>query len=520
MAVTGAKKWIITGTVILCSMLELIDTSIVNVVTNEMMANLGATMSEVSWVIAAYGIANVIIVPMTGWLSGTFGRRNYYVISVVIFTTASFLCGHSDNIWELVCWRFVQGIGGGALLATSQAILVETFPPEELGLANAIFGAGVVLGPTIGPAMGGYIVDNLSWQWIFYVNIPLGLIAIPLALKYITGKKNTAAPGEKKPVDWWGIALLSVGIGSLQLVLEQGEREDWFESTMIVTASVTAIFGILLFIWRELSCSHPIVNLRVLKNRSLASGTFLMFIIGYGLYASIFVYPIFVQSFLGFTATQTGMSLLPGALVSAFFMPLIGVALKKGVPAKILIPAGFILFAIFTFRSGAVMSPDAGEHDFFWPLILRGIALGFVFAPLSTLSLAGLKGDALSQGAGLTNMMRQLGGSFSVAICSVQIEHAYAQHRNTILSHVSPYDLTVQERLQQLSWVFRYKGYMNNAANDAASKALDMSVSKQAMIISYMDVFIYLGVFFLVCTPMVLLAKNMKKGEAIHLGGH
>ena len=520
MAVKGATKWIITATVILCSMLELIDTSIVNVVTNEMMANLGATMSEVSWVIAAYGIANVIIVPMTGWLSRVFGRRNYYVISIAIFTVASFMCGHSGNIWELVFWRFIQGMGGGALLATSQAILVETFPAEEIGLANAIFGAGVVLGPTIGPALGGYIVDNFSWQWIFYVNIPLGLIAIPLSLNYITGKKEVQDPANKKPVDWWGIILLAVGIGSLQLILEQGEREDWFESSMIVTASVTAIFGILLFIWRELSCKHPIVNLRVLKSRSLASGTFLMFIMGYGLYASIFVYPIFVQSFLGFTATQTGLSLLPGALISALFMPLIGVALKKGVPAKLLIPTGFILFALFTFQSGFAMTPDAGVHDFFWPLIIRGIALGFVFAPLSTISLAGLKGDDLSQGSGLTNMMRQLGGSFSVAICSVQIEHAYAQHRSTLLSHVSPFDLPVQERMNQMSLLFQYKNQMPNAAFNSALQAMDMTVSKQAMIISYMDVFIYLGVFFIICTPMVLLAKNMKKGEAIHMGGH
>jgi len=518
MAVSGSRKWIITVTVILCSMLELIDTSIVNVVTNDLMASLGATMNEVSWVISAYSIANVIIVPMTGWLSRVFGRRNYYVISVAIFTFASFMCGHSGNIWELVAWRFVQGMGGGALLATSQAILVETFPQEEIGLANALFGAGVVLGPTIGPALGGYIVDNMSWQWIFYVNLPLGAIAIPLALNYITGKKHVQDTENKKPVDWWGIALLAIGIGSLQLVLEQGEREDWFESNMIVIASIIAVFGILLFIWRELSCRYPIVNLRVLKSRSLASGTFLMFIMGYGLYASIFVYPIFVQQFLGFTATQTGMSLLPGALVSAFFMPFIGMLLKKGVSAKLLILAGFILFALFTYQSNRAMTADSGEQDFFWPLIMRGVALGFVFAPLSTISLVGLKGDDLSQGSGLTNMMRQLGGSFSVAICSVQIEHAYAGHRTTILSHVSSYDLSAQERVDQLTSLFRYKDYALNTANDAALKAMDFSVYKQAMIISYMDVFMYLGVFFVVCAPMVLLAKNMKKGEAIHIG--
>ena len=520
MAVSGSKKWIITATVILCSILELIDTSIVNVVTNEIMANLGATMSEVSWVISAYSIANVIVVPMTGWLSRTFGRRNYYVISVAIFTIASFMCGHSTNIWELVAWRFVQGIGGGALLATSQAILVETFPPEELGLANALFGAGVVLGPTIGPALGGYIVDNMSWEWIFYVNIPLGAIAIPLALKYISGKKEKQDPANKKPVDWWGIALLAVGIGSLQLVLEQGEREDWFDSTMIVTASVIAVFGILLFIWRELTCKNPIVNLRVLRHRSLASGTFLMFIVGYGLYASIFVYPIFVQSFLGFTATQTGMSLLPGALVSAFFMPIIGVGLKKGVPAKLLIFTGLVLFAMFTFQCGFAMTPDAGRNDFFWPLIIRGLALGFIFAPLSTISLVGLKGDDLAQGSGLTNMMRQLGGSVSVAICSVQIEQGYSVHRSTMVSHISPYDLVTQERMSQLTTMMQYKNHMANTAHDAALKAMDYSVYKQSMIISYMDVFIYLGAFFLICTPMVLLAKNLKKGEAIHMGGH
>src|SRR5437868_277723 len=346
MSETGARKWIITITVILASLIELIDTSIVNVALPQMMGNLGATLDEVAWVVTAYVVANVIVIPMTGWLSSVFGRRNYFAGSIVLFTIASFFCGHAVGIWELVVFRFIQGVGGGALLSTSQSIMVETFPPEELGLANGLFGLGVVVGPTIGPTLGGWITDNYSWPWIFYVNIPIGIVATFLTLTFIPD------PKEKHPVgriDWAGIGLLVTGIGSLQVVLERGEREDWFAAPYIVALAIAAAVGIVGFVWRELTAEHPVVNLRVLKDRSLAVGTLFTFILGFGLYSSVFIFPVFIQNLLGFTAMQTGLILLPGSLATAVMMPVVGKLMQRGFPAQIMNAAGFICFFLFTF---------------------------------------------------------------------------------------------------------------------------------------------------------------------------
>src|SRR5436305_4089549 len=281
MAQQGANKWLITVTVILASVIELIDTSIVNVALPQMMGNLGATLDQIAWVVTGYVVANVIVIPMTGWFASVFGRRNYFTGSLILFTIASFFCGHATGLWELVIFRFIQGAGGGAMLSTSQSILVETFPPEELGMANGLFGLGVVVGPTVGPTLGGWITDSYSWRWIFYVNLPIGILAALLALAFIPESGDTRKVTQ---VDWAGIALLVAGIGSLQIVLERGESEDWFAASYIIVLTVVAVLCLAAFIWRELTTEHPIVDLRVLKDRSLAVGTFFTFIMGFGLY--------------------------------------------------------------------------------------------------------------------------------------------------------------------------------------------------------------------------------------------
>lgn len=502
----GMRRVVITVTVILCSLLELIDTSIVNVATTNLMGNLGATLGEVSWIIAAYGIANVIVVPMSGWFSAQFGRRNYYVGSVILFTVASVLCGNSTNIWELAFFRFVQGVGGGALLATSQTILTEIYPPEKRGMASAMFGMGVIMGPTLGPLLGGYLIDNFEWPMIFYVNLPVGVIAAILSASYIKNTKPARAEGYK--VDFLGMALLIVGIGSLQMVLEQGDREDWFESNFILGATIVAVLGILFFIWRELTVEHPIVDLRVFKKGNVAIGTLLSFILGLGLFASVFIYPVYVQRFLGFTAFQTGMSLLPGALASGMMMPIVGTMLQKGVSPKILIPIGFCGFFAFTQVCTYIISPITGQDDFFYALLMRGVGLGMLFVPLTTLSLAGLQGKDIAQAAGITSMMRQLGGAFSVALVSVFSEHATQQHRLDLLANVNPYNPNAMERLATYTNAFMARG--NGNATQQAYLALDNVVNRQAMILTYKDVFLYLGIFFICCLPLVFLAKSPK----------
>lgn len=509
MAQQGANKWIITITVILASMIELIDTSIVNVALPQMMGNLGATLDQIAWVVTGYVVANVIVIPMTGWFASVFGRRNYFVGSMILFTVASFFCGHATGLWEMVIFRFIQGAGGGAMLSTSQAILVETFPPEELGLANALFGLGVVIGPTVGPTLGGWITDSYSWRWIFYVNLPIGVVAVLMALAFLPDPKETR---QVSTIDWAGIALLILGIGSLQIVLERGESEDWFSARYILVLTGVAIVALIGFIWRELAAEHPVVDLRVLKDRSLAMGTVFTFILGFGLYASVFVFPVFAQNLLGFTAMQTGLILLPGSLATALAMPLVGKLMQRRVPPQLMNAIGFLCFFGFTYMlSHSTLASD--RQDFFWPLILRGAGLGLIFVPLTTVALSGLRGKDIAQGAGLTNMMRQLGGSFGVALVATYVQHRSWTHRVNLLSHVSAYDPAVRERISTITSGLMARGSDLYSAQQQAYAALEGAVVKQTFLLTYMDAFRVVGVFFLCCIPLLLFFKR-RRGPA------
>jgi DHA2 family multidrug resistance protein len=517
---TGFRKWIIVVTVVLCCLLELIDTSIVNVALTQMMGNLSATQQEVSWVIASYGIANVIVIPMTGFLAEQFGRKNYYLVSVILFTLASMACGQSTSLWELVAFRFIQGIGGGALMATSQAILIDTFPPKQLPLGQALFGMGVIIGPTIGPTLGGYIVENYDWPWIFYVNVPVGIMASIFTVLFIRDPERikNAIPKPLREIDWLGIGLLILGVGSMQLVLEQGETEDWFDSTYILFFTALAIIGVVGFIWRELAAKAPIVDLRILtKSRNLAVGAFLSFVLGFGLFSSVFVFPIFTQRILGFTAEQTGYLLLPGALASGFMMPIIGKALQNGVPQKLMIPIGFTIFFAFTFWMAAKISPTAGESDFFWPLMVRGVGLGLIFLPITTMSLAGLQGKDAGQAAGLTGMIRQLGGSFGVAIVGTYLERSIQANRVAQLPNISLYNTETVQRLQAFTQNFVSRGFPLEQAKQQAYAAMEGTLMKQVSLITYSQVFTSLGLFFLACLPLILLVKRAKPGEKMDL---
>ncbi len=516
----GSRRVIITITAIFCALLEIVDTTIVNVALNDMRGNLGATMTEVGWVITAYAIGNVIIVPMTSWLSQQFGRRNYFAASIMIFTVCSYLCGNANGIWELVLFRFMQGVGGGALLVTSQTIITESYPVEKRGMAQAIYGLGVIIGPTLGPPLGGYIVDNFSWPYIFYINIPIGVIATLLTLQFVRSPKY----GEKKSIseiDWWGIILLAVSVGSLQYVLERGHDDDWFSSNMIILLTVTAIFGFFFFIWREFSYKNPIVDLRVLKNGNLRVGTILSFLLGFGLYGSTFIIPLYTQSTLGWTAQQSGMLMIPAALTTAFMMPIIGRILQKGVPQQYLVAGGMAIFFGYSFWGYKILTPDTGAPDFFWMLILRGIGLGLLFIPITTLSLSTLKGQQIGQGAAFTGMMRQLGGSFGVALITTFLATQNIQHRSDLVSKLDINNPSVQQRVSGLQHNFMSKGMTPDAALKSGYQSLDYIVTKQAAVLSYMDVFLYLGILFLVCVPVVLMVKGNKRkkidiAEAMH----
>lgn len=516
----GARRVIITVTAIFCALLEIVDTTIVNVALNDMRGNLGATVTEVGWVVTAYAIGNVIIVPMTSWLSQQFGRRNYFAASIILFTCCSFLCGQATGIWELVAFRFFQGLGGGALLVTSQTIITESYPVEKRSMAQAIYGLGVIIGPTLGPPLGGYIVTHFKWPYIFYINIPIGVIAALLTLQFVRSP-NYGEKSRLHEVDWLGIALLAATVGSLQYVLEKGQDDDWFSSPMIVLLTVISILGLFFFIWRELTFDNPIVELRVLKNGNLRVGTILSFIMGFGLYGSTFIIPLYTQSTLGWTAQQAGMLLIPSAITTAFFMPIIGNLLQKGVPQQFLVAAGMILFAGFTFWSYSILTPDTDTSNFFWPLIIRGAGMGMLFIPITALSLSTLKGQQIGQGAAFTGMMRQLGGSFGIAIITTFMVSQNVRHGAALKSHLDVNSYYTQQTVSGLQHNFMSKGMTFDEALKSAYKALEGMVAKQASVLSYMDVFLYLGVMFLICVPFVLIVRGNRKkkidlSEAMH----
>ncbi|RFS20189.1 MFS transporter [Chitinophaga silvatica] len=516
----GSRRIIITITAVVCALLEIIDTTIVNVALPDMRGSLGATLNEVSWVITAYSLANVIIVPLTSWLSQQFGRRNYFAASIIIFTVCSFLCGNATNIWELVLFRFLQGLGGGALLVTSQTIITESWPTEKRATAQAIYTLGVIVGPTLGPPLGGFIIDNYSWPYIFYINIPIGVIAALLTLQYVRSpqyeKKRDASQ-----VDWLGIFLLMVGICSLQFVLEKGQEEDWFSSTLIVVLSVLAVFGLFFFIWRQWVYKYPVVELRVLKNGNLRIGVVLSFIMGFGLFGSTFVIPLYTQSLLGWTAQQSGMLQLPSTLFVAFMMPVVAILIQKGVPQKYLIAIGMSIFFIYSYLSYTILTPDTSSKDFFWVLIIRGLGLGLLSVPVSTMSLSTLKGQEIGQGAAFSGMMRQLGGAFGVALISTFVIRQTDFHRSTLVDHLDVNNPDVQNKITQMAAGMRSKGFDLATAQNKAYAMLDGAVMKQATVLSYMDVFLWVGIMFLVCVPFVLLlVKTSKKkinlAEAAH----
>jgi MFS transporter, DHA2 family, multidrug resistance protein len=502
----GAERAILVFTAISAALLQLIDTSIVNVSLREISGSIGATTTEIAWAVTAYAISNVIMIPLSGMLGDLFGRKNYFTISILIFTVASFFCGTANSLTTLVLWRFIQGIGGGALLTTAQTIIVEAFPPEKISIANAIFGIGIIMGPTFGPTMGGYITDNYSWHWIFFINIPIGGMAAYLSWTFVKDRIGVKKP---KEIDFTGIVLLIAGVGSLQYVLEEGTTKDWFASGEIVFMTILAIVGLVGFVIREWTYKYPAVNLKLLKNWNLALGTFLGFITGMILLATVFVFPLFVQIALGWTATQTGNFLISGALASAFAMGLVGRMLTKGVNAKLIMVVGCLM--IFGF--GILMSfssPESNSSYFFWPFILRGLGIGFMLSPVMSLSLQGLKGSDLSQGAGVSNMIRQLGGAVGIAVMNVFLEHRNAINDTYLSKYLNTYSEAFQDRFNLLTQNFMSNGYFREDAQQMAYKVLDLTRFKQQSLVSYDNIFWTVAVIVLLCIPIVLLIKTPK----------
>jgi MFS transporter, DHA2 family, multidrug resistance protein len=498
-------RYLIAATVSLASVLELLDTSIVNVAIPHMMGNLGATLDEIAWVSTGYIVANVIVLPITGWLSAFFGRRRYFAGSIALFTLASFLAGNAHSLDMLVLARIIQGLGGGALLSTSQAILYEEFPREEYGVAMAIFGVGVMVGPTIGPTLGGYITDHFGWPWIFYINIPFGMLAFALTLTFIQDSLHQV---RSPRVDYIGLGLLAAGIGTLQTMLERGERLDWFSSRKIVMLGLVSGAALVTFVWHELTTEHPIVDLRILKNRQLSAGVVFGSVLGVCLYATIFVLPVYLQNLQGFTAEQTGFVILPGALASAVTMAAMGRFGGK-FDERLSIAAGVALFALAMWKH-AHFTTDSGMSDFFWPLIFRGVGLGLIFVPLTNLALADLPMAQMHGGTGLFNLMRQLGGSVGIALSATLVQRFTALHRADLLADVTQYSTVTTQRLAGIEAHLRATGTPAALVHHQALAVLNGVVGKQALMLSFEQLFLLFGLAFVLSLPLLLGLRPRK----------
>ena len=426
----------------LASLLEIVDTSIVNVAIPTMMGNLGATLDEIGWVVTGYIISNAIVLPISGWLGNRFGRRNYYTTCILLFVATSVACGLAPNLWTLVVFRIIQGAAGGALLPTSQALIQEMFPGARSGIGSALYGMVVIIGPTIGPPLGGYLTDHFGWRMIFNINLPLGLLAAFLSTLYI---KDHAEEGEhaaahakmrEAPVDTIGLSLLIIGVGCLQFVLERGRPDDWFSSKLILAFTVIAATAIPAFIWWELHHEHPIMDLRLYKNPHLVNGTIMMACVGGMLYGLIFFVPIFASTILGLDAGQTGNLFTPGALVAGVMMPIIGSQLSKADPRLFMVYGiAAVDAALFMFTN---FSAQTTYWDLFWPLMFRGLGMAAVFIPINAVVLGGFKGPALGQAAGILNLSRQLGGSLGIALLSTMFGNANDAAYEHLRQYASP----------------------------------------------------------------------------------
>lgn len=504
------QRYLTAITVTLAAMMELLDTSIVNVAISQIMGNLGATLEEVAWVSTGYIVANVIVLPLSGWLSNFFGRRRYFMGSIILFIVASFFCGNAGSLEALVFWRIVQGIGGGGLLATAQSTIYEVFPSRELGSGMAIFGMGVMMGPTLGPTVGGYITYHFSWPWIFFINLPIGLLALMLANRYVPESRFRALLG--KP-DWWGIAILAVGIAALQIMLEEGERQQWFDSAEIIAYAVVAIAALGVLVWHELRIKNPVLDLRILANRQFAASLVFSFLLGTALFTTVFYLPLYLQTLRHYNAWETGMVILPGALANGFTMAMLGkVNERLDLDRRWLVVIGVTIFGLSMWQHGQ-FTTESGDADFFWPLILRGVGLGFLFVPLNGLAMATMAPAKVANATGLYTLVRHLGGSVGIAVAATLFGHLQASYKMDLSLNVSPFQTATTEHVHKLEQLLTQKGSALTELHQRALHLIDGQLTAQASMIAFEHLFMLFSVVLICALPLLLV---MTKTRNLH----
>jgi DHA2 family multidrug resistance protein len=509
------NRWIVAITVMLPTLIEIVDTSVVNVSLDHIRGSLSAGIDESTWTITSYLVSNAIIIPMTAWLSRLFGRKRYLIFSISLFTVSSFMCGSSWNLQSLVFFRVLQGLGGGALQPISQAILLETFPPHQHGIAMAIFGIGVMFGPIIGPLLGGWITDNWSWHWIFFINVPIGFISVLMAMLVIVDPPYMQRT--KMKIDYWGLLFLTLGLGCLQIVLDKGQREDWFSSGFITWMSYLSISSLIMFILVEFFAENPIVNLRIFKNLSFSAGNIIMFFVFFNLFGSIVLLPIYLQTLMGYTSFLAGLALGPGGIATIIAMPIAGKLVTKINPKAILTFG--IATAGYSVHMMAQFNLQADFNTIFWPRVVLGVGMGFLFIPLTTMTMSRIRKEEMGNATAIFNLLRNLGGSFGVAFVTTMLARRAQFHQVHLVEHLTLFDRNFQLALPQISQMLQDKGFIPSLSDQSGLGLLYGEVVRQASMLSFNDAFYVLSTMMMLILPLVLLMRKGKEetsGAGVH----
>lgn len=504
------NPWLIAASVMLATFMEVLDTSVANVALPHIGGNLSATPEESTWVLTSYLVSNAIILPATNWLSRYFGRKRFLIVCIIIFTLSSAMCGAATSLGMLILARILQGAGGGALQPIAQSVLLESFPPEKRGSAMAVFGMGIVVAPIIGPTLGGWITDNYSWRWIFYINVPVGILAVLMAKTFIEDPPyiKNQKPGR---IDYIGFGLMAVGLATLQLVLDKGQEEDWFSSSFITSMTIFAVVALIAFVVWELRAKEPIVNLRILTDRNFAVGTMLMTVMGIVLYATIALLPLFLQTMLGYPAVSSGMAVSPRGLGSIVSMIIIGRLIGK-IDSRYLIMFGFSVLAFSTYLFSDI-NLQISMGSIVWPSIISGLAMGFVFVPLTTTAMGMLSNEQMGNASGVFNLMRNTGGSIGIAAVTTMLARGAQVHQAAMTSHLTPYDPAFQERMRQIQGALSTQVNPASATQQAYGTIYGI-LGRQAMLMSYIDNFRLLAFLCVLCVPATLLFKRVRARKA------
>jgi DHA2 family multidrug resistance protein len=516
MAVASTKrepvnKWIVTIAIAFGSLMAAIDSSIVNVALPNIRGTVGATVEEITWVSTAYIIATVLIMPLTGFLGSFFGQKRVYVLSMVLFVLGSALCGLARSLPTLVVYRAIQGFGAGSLQPTQQAILRQTFPPKEQGMAMAMFAMAIMVGPAVGPTLGGWIVDNYSWPWIFYINLPVGFVGLVMTIRFVHEPEDVLianrarAEVQKKNLDIAGIVLMCVGVSTLQYVLEEGQRDDWFQSPLITTLAFVAGISLSTFVVRELTAVAPVVNLRLFRDRTFLSATLLGGVMYGMLMGSLFLLPVFMQEVLGFDATQSGWTLMPRTLAMMLVTPLIG-RIYNSVPPAIVVAVGIVLFAIGSYELSHI-TLQSGSADIIFSLVITGFGFACLFIPLTTAALTFIPRTDLADAAGLNSFVRQIGGSFGLTIFATLLSNYGVRASASVSWHVTSLRSDVMQNLYGMMHAMEARGFDPVAAKQMALRAMAGKVAMQGTVLAFEKTFLLQGIVFLMVMPLLFFLR-------------